>query len=196
MAKVSGVQEPQQGAANPEITATQAQIEQGGFKSRTSSDRDSLEEVIKDLGQYSAECSIQAITPETAQRMAGPAAFWPHGMDVQDILALVEVDIEAGSTGKPNADASREAWATLMPQIKETMLAVRQFDLTDPALAEALRNFLRETIRRLDDRLNIDQFIPPATSPPPLAPPLPTDGTGAGTPKKATGTPPGPPLMA
>ncbi len=192
MAKVSGVQEPQQGAGNPEITATQVQVEQNGFKSRTGTDRDTEEDVFKDLAVYSAECSIQALDPTFVNRIAGPAAFWPAGMDVQDILALVEVDIEAGSTGKPGADQSREAWATLMPQIKETMLAVRQFDLTDPPLAEALRNFLRETVRRLDDRLDIEQFIPPASSPPLLPQPPPE---GAGTPKKPGGTPPGAPLI-
>lgn len=201
MAKVSGVQEPQQGAANPEITATQAQIEQSGFRSRTGTDRDTLEEMFKDFALWTTEVSLSpdsGLTAEYVQRIAGPAAFWPIGMDVQDILTLVEVDIEAGSTGKPGGDASREAWATLMPQIKETMLAVRQFDVTDPPLAEALRNFLRETIRRLDDRINIDQFIPPASVPPlmpQLAPPA-EPAPGAGTPKKSSGgVPPGAPII-
>ncbi len=172
MAKVSGVQEPQQGAANPEITATQAQIEQSGFRSRTGTDRDTLEEVLKDFAQYSTECAIQSIKSDYATRIAGPAAFWPEGMDVQDILTLVEVDIEAGSTGKPDAGASREAWATLMPLIQQLQIQIRQCDVTDPALAAAMRNTLRETIRRLDDRINIDQFIPPASNPP-LVPQLP-----------------------
>lgn len=197
MAKVSGVQEPQQGAGNPEITATQSQIEQSGFRSRTGTDRDTLEETLKDFAQYSTECAIQGIKSDFATRIAGPAAFWPEGMDVQDILTLVEVDIEAGSTGKPNADATREAWATLLPLIKDTLLQIRQFDVTDPPLAEALRNILRETIRRLDDRINIDQFIPPASNPPlmPQLPPAPGGPPKPGTPEKPSGTPPGPPMM-
>lgn len=196
MAKVSGVQEPQQGAGNPEITATQSQIEQTGFKSRTSTDRDTLEETLIDFAQYSTECSIQAIKPEFAQRIAGPNAYWPTGMDIQDILTLVEVDIEAGSTGKPNDGTSREAWATLLPIIKETMVQVRQYDVTDPPLAEAMRNMLRETIRRLDDRINIDQFIPPASNPP-LMPQgaMGAEPTKTGTPAKPSNTPPGPPMM-
>jgi hypothetical protein len=195
MAKVSGVQEPQQGAANPEITATQAQIEQSGFRSRTGTDRDTLEEVLKDFAVYCTECAIQSITADYAHRIAGPAAFWPEGMDVQDILTLVEVDIEAGSTGKPNADASREAWATLLPLVKDTLLQVRQFDVTDPPLADALRNILRETIRRLDDRINLDQFIPPASNPP-LMPQMAAPGPEKpGTPAKPSNTPPGPPMM-
>lgn len=198
MAKVSGVQEPQQGAGNPEITATQSQIEQNGFRSRTGTDRDTLEEVLNDLALYTAECAINpdtGVTAETAARIAGPAAFWPVGMDIQDVLALVEVDIEAGSTGKPGGDASREAWATLLPQIKETQISIRQFDVTDPPLAEAMRNTLKETIRRLDDRINVDQFIPPANVPP-LLPPMPPAGpVKTGTPEKASGAPPGPPMM-
>lgn len=200
MAKISGVQEPQNstGAGNPDITATQAQIEQSGFRSRTATDRDTEEEVLSDFAQYSTECAIQALDPGYVNRIAGPAAFWPAGMDVQDILTLVEVDIEAGSTGKPGGDASREAWATLLPQIKETQVEIRQFDVSDPPLAEALRNTLKETIRRLDDRINIDQFIPPSTVPP-LMPQLPPVGppTKTGTPAKASGgTPPGAPMIS
>lgn len=197
MAKVSGVQEPQQGAGNPEITATQSQIEQNGFRSRTGTDRDTLEEVLNELALYCTECALNpdtGVTVEYATRIAGPAAFWPSGMDVQDVLTLVEVDIEAGSTGKPGGDASREAWATLLPQIKETQIAIRQFDLTDPPLAMAMRNTLKETIRRLDDRINVDQFIPPA-SVPPLMPPMAPPGPGTGTPEKASGAPPGPPMI-
>lgn len=195
MAKVSGVQEPQQGAGNPEITATQSQIEQSGFRSRTGTDRDTLEDVLSDFAQWCTECSIQSIKVETVNRIAGPAAFWPEGMDVQDILTLVEVDVEAGSTGKPGGDAARDAWATLLPIIKETMIAVRQFDITDPPLAEALRNVLRETVRRLDDRLDIEQFIPPASTPPLMPPMPPADAGSAGTPAKPGGAPPGAPLI-
>jgi hypothetical protein len=193
MAKVSGVQEPQQGAGNPEITATQSQIEQSGFKSRTGSDRDTQEDVFIDFAQYTAECAIQSVPTEIAVKIAGPAAFWPFGMDVQDILTMMDVDIEAGSTGKPNADALREAWATMLPLIEKMMLQIRQFDITDPALANAMRNLLRETIRRLDDRINLDSIIPPASSPP-LAPPMMPSGE-TGTPAKPGGTPPGPPMM-
>jgi hypothetical protein len=199
MAKVSGVQEPQQGAANPEITATQAQIEQSGFRSRTGTDRDTEEDVFRDFAQYCTECALSAngIKPEYAQRIAGPAAFWPAGMDQQDILALVEVDIEAGSTGKPGGDAAREAWATLLPQIKEAQIAIRQFDVTDPPLAMAMRNTLRETIRRLDARVDVEKFIPPSTVPPLMPQPMPAPGEapGVGTPKKASGTPPGAPII-
>lgn len=200
MAKVSGVQEPQQGAANPEITATQAQIEQSGFRSRTGTDRDTVEEVFKDFAQWSTECALseRGLKPEYVARIAGPAAFWPGGMDTQDILALVEVDIEAGSTGKPSGEAERNAWATLLPLIKETMLQVRQFDVTDPPLAEALRNLIRETVRRLGDRMRVEQFVPPASSPPlmpQLTPPGSAGASASGTPKKDPGTPPGAPLI-
>lgn len=198
MAKVSGVQEPQQGAANPEITATQAQIEQNGFRSRTGTDRDTLEDMFRDFATWCTEAGLQAIDEVTVQRIAGPSAFWPKGMDIQDILTLVEIDIEAGSTGKPGNDASREAWGTLLPQIKDLQLTIRQFDVTDPPLAEALRNTLRETIRRLDDTIDVDTFIPPSTNPP-LIPAMPPPGepglNGKGTPAKASGTPPGPPMI-
>lgn len=170
---ISGVQEAQQGSVQVEKTAREASIEQSGFNARTNANRDCLEDVLTELAQYTAETSIQEITPEFAARIAGPAAFWPKGMDVQDLLTLVEVDIQGGTTGKPNAEAERSSWATILPMLQKLMGVIRQVELTDPGLAEAYKNLLKETIRRLDDRLDIDLFIP--TGPPPM-PMLPGPG--------------------
>jgi hypothetical protein len=55
------------------------------------------------------------------------------------------------------------------------MLQIRQVEIADPPMAEALENLLKESLRRMDDRLDVDQFIPttPPPPPPPPAPPTP-----------------------
>jgi hypothetical protein len=173
MESLSGVQEAlQQNASQQPKTATEAQIQQTGFASRTSADRDCLEDVLVELAQYTAETSIQSIDGTAIQRICGPAAFWPFGMDVQDLLTMVDVDIEAGTSGKPNVAADKANWSTILPLLQKIMVQVRQVQETDPPLAECLTNLLRETLKRLDDRLDIDDFIA-KTPPPPQQPPQP-----------------------
>jgi hypothetical protein len=176
MERISGVQEAlQAGVSQQPKTATEANIQQTGFASRTNADRDSIEDVLTDLAHYSLECAIQEMRPPQAQRIAGPKAFWPYGMDVQDILTLVEVDIDAGTTGKPDNATMASNWATLLPMIEQLIVKIRGLQITDPPLATALENLMRETLKRLDDRLNLDEFIPqePPPPPPPPVPELP-----------------------
>jgi hypothetical protein len=143
-------------------TATEAEIQNSGFASRTGADRDELEDLLIEMAQYTAEVSIQSLTPLDAVRYAGPSAFWPAGMDVEDVLSILDVEIAAGTTGKPQARADKETWATLLPMIQAMMQQVQVLDLTNPPLAKGYKNLLRETLKRLDDRLSIDAIMPPA----------------------------------
>lgn len=174
MEKISGVQEALQAgvAGGQPKTATEASIQQTGFASRTNADRDVIEDVLTDLAHNSVECAIQEMRPQQAQRIAGPQAFWPYGMDVQDILTLVEVDIDAGSTGKPDNAMLAQNWTTLLPMLEQLVTKTRGLQLSDPPLALSLENLMRETLKRLDDRLDLDSFIPQGAPPPP-PPPLP-----------------------
>lgn len=193
MEVISGVQEAQQQAITTQKTATEAEIQQGGFKARTGADRDEEEEMLNDLAQYSAELAIQSVDAEQAQRYAGPLAFWPVGMNVQDILSMLEVEIQAGTTGKPQQRADKEAWATLLPLVQQMMAQIPVLDMQNPPLAMAYRNLLKETLRRLDDRLNVDSLIPP---PPPQIPGMGMSMPGMGMPPGAPGAaPPGAPVV-
>ena len=171
MEVMSGVQEAQQQSVTSRKTATEAEIQQSGFQSRTGTDRDNEEVLLTELAQYTAELAIQTVTVDDAKRYAGPMAFWPFGMNVQDVLTMLDVEIQAGTTGKPQARADKETWATLLPMVQQMIEKIQAQDLSNPAAAKANRSLLRETLRRLDDRLNIDAIIPPA--PPPGTPPPP-----------------------
>lgn len=171
MEVMSGVQEAQQGSVRTAKTATEAEIQQSGFSSRTDTDRDSLEDVLRELALYTAETSVQCVPSQKVQRMAGPMAFWPFGMDREDLLTLCTVDIEAGSTGKPNSRGDQQAWTVILPQLQNMIVQIQQFDATNPALGQAMRALMSETLHRLDDRLDIDRFLP--AGPPPVAPGLP-----------------------
>lgn len=178
MQVVSGVQEALngaiQGSSQPK-TATESNQEQAGFNSRSGADRDTLEDLLTDCARYTLQTALQEIRPPLAQRIAGKKAFWPFGMDVEDIMTLVEVDLMAGTSGKPDRQQLQAAWSAVLPLLEKLMLQVRSLQATDPAMADAMENLVRETLRRMDDRLDLTQFIPttPPPAPPPPPPPLP-----------------------
>jgi hypothetical protein len=177
MERISGVQEALSaainGPGNPR-TATEASIQQSGTNARTSADRDQLELMLTDMAQYTAQQALQCLTIEEVQRMAGKAAFWPENMDIEDLFTLVEIDITAGSTGKPRQGADQQAWATILPLVKQTLQEIEQaLAGGNLPLAAALTELVKETMLRLGDESDSSRFIP--QTPPPGTP-------GAGAP--------------
>lgn len=200
MEAISGVQEALQqnmeSAGQPK-TATEAQIQQQGFQSRTGADRDALESALTDFAQYTAEVATQECDVQWVQRVCGADSFWlgPNlgspaqppspqnpagvpakppspGMDVEDVLTMTEITISAGTTGRPNFAADKANWATILPLLEKSLMQIRAMQLTDPGLAASLIHVLRETLHRMDDRLDLDDFVPQGVpSPPPPVPP-------------------------
>lgn len=190
---ITGVQEAQIQGTSQASTATEADINQSGFASRTGADRDAEEELLTEFAQYTLEVAVQGLTARDVTRLAGPYAFWPEGMDVEDVLTLVEVEITAGTTGKPRAQADKETWATLLPLILEQLSLIQQDELMgNLPMAETRKNIIRETLKRLDDRLSLESIL--VSGPAPMLPPgMPGDPStsaapGAGPPPTGNGT--------
>ena len=172
MERISGVQEALSAAinspGNPK-TATEANIQQSGTNARTTSDRDNLEAMLTDLAQYTAEQAIQCLEIKDVQRMAGSKAFWPHGMDIEDLFTLVEIVIEAGSTGKPRQQTDMQAWSTLLPLIRQSLQSIEQaFAMGNIPMANCEIELIKETMLRLGDESDVERFIP--RKPPPGSP--------------------------
>jgi hypothetical protein len=182
MERLSGVQEALSsainGPGNPR-TATEANIQQAGTNARTTADRDALEEMLSDLAQYTAEQALQCLEIRDVQRIAGDKAFWPKGMDIEDIHTLVEIQIAAGTTGKPKSGSDQQSWATILPLIKQTLGEIRAaLAAGDKATADALIELIKETMLRMGDESDPERFIPrvpppgsPGAGAPPMAPP-------------------------
>lgn len=172
MERISGVQEALQQSSTAPKTATEAEIQQSGFASRTTADRDVLETMLNELAHYTAELAIQALDGNDAQRIAGAKAFWPHGMAIDDLLTMVEVNIEAGTTGKPKSAGDKEAWAVILPTIKETLVQLMQAAaMGDVNTVKALSELVKETMVRMGDESDPARFLPQIATP--LAPPTP-----------------------
>lgn len=200
MEKISGVQEALTTSQTIQKTATQADIEQTGFLSRSSSLRDVVEEMLADLAIYTVEGALQVLTTSEAQRYAGEECFWPEGLPREEILRLVDIDIEAGSTGRPNQEAEREAWAIALPQIEKMIVSVLQArSMGNEPLAQIYIELVRETLRRWEDRIDVERFVPllealaPTTAPgvdPLTGAPMAGEPEGEGGGVGADGAPP------
>lgn len=184
--RIWGVQEAlSQSIATPK-TATEAEIQQTGFHARTGAMRDALEDALSELAQYTAEVALANMSRDDAVHIAGPDAFWPEGVTADDLPRLVTVEIRAGSSGKPNTSAEREAWAAIMPLIQEAIQMIGQLRGTPPAdMADKFEMLLRETAQRAGERMDIDAMIPQVGMGGPQPPMLP------GQPSPMPGQPPG-----
>jgi hypothetical protein len=177
MERISGVQEALQstGSVGTPKTATEAGIEQSGTNARTTSDRDAIEWMLTDLAEYTAQQALQCLSIKNVQRMAGPKAYWPAGMDIEDLFTLVEVQIEAGTTGKPKQQQDQAAWGVILPLLEKVIGVIDQARASgNEPLADAMSELVKETMLRMGDTSDPTRFLPQA--PPPGSP-------GAGAPR-------------
>jgi hypothetical protein len=189
MEVIAGIQEALSQGIQKTKTATEANIEQAGFASRTGADRDTEEDVLTDLARYTGELALQALPYNYVVKIAGKLAFWPENLPIEEIVTMVNVEIEGGTTGKPNKQAEQQSWATVMPLIRETLILMQQaFATGNVPLATALQELLRETLQRMDDRVNLDRFLPILAATPEGA--VPIDQAGGPVTPATPGAPP------
>lgn len=165
--RIFGVQEALSGAVTVAKTATEAEIQQGGFQARTGGRRDLLEMMLQDLAQYTAEVARKHLDADDVREIAGPDALWPEYVGPRDLDSLVRIEIRAGSSGKPNTTAEREAWAQQLPMLQESIMQIGQLRNSTPAdVAECLETLLKITAERSGDRIDIEQLVPKPGPPP------------------------------
>jgi hypothetical protein len=127
--------------------------------------------VLSDLARYTAEVAWCYMSTDDVVRIVGPDAFWPQYIGPDALAAMVNVHIRAGTTGKPNTKAEREAWSTLLPMLQGGLQTIATLRGTPPnELADAFERLLRETARRSGERLDMDTLIPQASAAIPMLP--------------------------
>lgn len=190
MEKISGVQEALQSSAKTPKTATEATIEQSGFASRTTADRDTLEDMLTDMAEYTAQVSLGALKIPDVQRIAGAAAYWPVGMSVDDLATMVEVDIEAGSTGKPNDEEDKQAWGVVLPVLKDAVIEINgAIAAGNIPMAKALSELVKLTLSVMGDTTDLSLILPEIPEMPPLGAPPAIPGAGPMVPPGAPSAP-------
>lgn len=150
MQLVVGAQAAQMGATGG-ATATESAIAANSTSSFDNSGVDDLDAWLTWIARSAGQIFLREMSPETVTRIAGEGAVWPgmnglEEMTPDDIADDVYLEVEAGSSGRPNQAVEIKNWKEMLPfllqmgQINPVWLA-------------------KESLRRLDDRLDLTDAI-------------------------------------
>ncbi len=160
--QTTGLQDAQRGAITKAKTLGEAEIAQDALASRNEDDRDQVEDWLRDIYRYVLMLLLQEMTSEEVIEIAGEHAYWPQFDDSQkSYFSLVDVNIEAGSTGRPNKGQERKVWLEnleLLMTVVERITAMRKDGIIDAK--NPYYRILEETFRRLDERIDIETILP------------------------------------
>jgi len=144
-------------------TATEAELMAQAMGSRSDERRDVSEDLMSDLFVAALEIGMRCFSKQEVVQMCGEDCVWPEGeTTVEEIFSMVDVGVRAGSSGKPNSAQDKEQWLQLLPIIRDAITAVGEARATGNLdMANAAIELLRETIRRFEERIDVDSLIPP-----------------------------------
>lgn len=144
MQLIGGAQEANYGGVS-KSTATESAIAANATNASDGSAIDDLDSFLTTLARDAGQILKREMSEEQVKRIAGPGAVWPQ-MTMAELIEEVDLEVEAGSTGKPNQAVEINNWKQLLPMM------IQMPGIEPVWLA-------RETLRRLDDRLDLTDAI-------------------------------------
>lgn len=164
-----GIQEALSSSIQVAKTATEAEIQQTGTNARTGAMRDAMEQCLTEMAQYSIELAVQNLGESEAREIAGEDVLWTMTSDPSLLQLMVNVEIRAGSSGKPNTTQQREAWASTEPLIEKLVQQIATLRQSDPIeTAQCLEELAIETFDRMGERFDPARFFPKPAQPEPM----------------------------
>lgn len=139
-----GMQEAQFGGTS-KSTATESAIAANSTASSAGSNIDDLDAFLTVVARAAGQILLREMSEEQVKLKIGPGAFWPH-QSLSDIAGEVYLEVQAGSTGKPNQGVEIENFNKMAPLIMQM-----------PGLNK--HEFLKEALRRLDDRMDLTNMF-------------------------------------
>jgi hypothetical protein len=141
MMRVSGIQDANIGATGGSASATQSNIAEASRATAMGSNIDDIDDLLTGIARTGSQILLQECSVDTVKRIVGEGAVWPE-MTRQQIADELWLQIEAGSTGRPN-------------QAQEIANAERLFPLLMQLPGIKPEWLAKELIKRLDDKLDI-----------------------------------------
>ena len=141
MMRVSGIQDANIGATSGGPSATQSNIAEASRATAMGSNIDDIDDLLSGIARTGSQILLQECSVDTVKRIVGEGAVWPD-MSRQQISDELWLQIEAGSTGRPN-------------QAQEIANAERLFPLLLQIPGIKPEWLAKELIKRLDDKLDI-----------------------------------------
>jgi hypothetical protein len=141
MMRVSGIQDANIGSTGGDPSATQSNIAEASRATAMGSNIDDIDDLLTGIARTGSQILLQECSVDTVKRIVGEGAVWPD-MSRQQISDEIWLQIEAGSTGRPN-------------QAQEIANAERLFPLLLQIPGIKPEWLAKELIKRLDDKLDI-----------------------------------------
>lgn len=141
-------------------TATEAEILSQGLRGRSAERTDTIEDLLSEVGSYALEVCLRKLSADDVRQIAGPEAVWPE-LSTEEVFRMVTLTVRGGSTGRPDRLQEQDRWTKLLPVIEKAMgqvVQMRQAGMHKEA--EAVVELVRETLRRFDERVDIERFLP------------------------------------
>ncbi len=126
-------------------TATETSLAESSRMSALGAQVDELDSFMSDIARTAGAILLQQMSAEQVKLIAGPGAVWPE-LTAQEIANEVALEIEAGSTGKPNQAAELRNMERVLPFII-------QIPGIDP------KWLAKEVLKRMDDKLDLDAAL-------------------------------------
>ena len=141
---VVGAQESTFGGVS-KATATETSIAESARMSSLGANVDELDSFMSEVARAAGQVMLHLMSIEEVRKIVGQGAVWPE-MTREDIMNEVFLEIEAGSTGKPNRAAE-------LANIERIMPFLLQIPGIDPLW------LAKELLKRLDDKLDVTQAV-------------------------------------
>ena len=126
-------------------TATETSIAESSRMSAIGANVDDLDSFMTEITRAAGQVLLLEMSKDEVMAICGPGAVWPE-FKKEDVLNEVYLEIEAGSTGKPNKAAELQNSKRIIPFLI-------QIPGIDP-------KFLgRELLKRLDDKMDLADAI-------------------------------------
>jgi hypothetical protein len=141
---VGGTQESSYGGI-AKATATEAAIAANSTNASDGSSVDDLDNFLTAVARASSQILLREMSAEQVTRIVGPGAYWPE-LPLEDIADELFLEVEAGSSGRPNQAVEIENFTKMAPIIMQ-IPGISPYELA------------KEGLRRLDDRLDLTKMI-------------------------------------
>lgn len=140
---VTGAPDAAMGMPGGGATATADSIAEGSRMTSVGSNIDDLDDFLQELGHAMGNVLLTNVSAQTALEVCGPGAVWPT-LSAKEIARDLILDVEAGSSGRPNRAAE-------IGNAKEIFPMLIQVPGIDP------KWMAKQLILRLDDKINIEE---------------------------------------
>lgn len=126
-------------------TATESAISANSMAASDGSAIDDLDNFLTMVARASGQVLLREMSPERVMAIVGPGALWPE-MTLDQIADELFLEVEAGSSGKPNQAVEIDNWQKMLPMM-----------INIPGINPMW--LAKETVRRLDDKVDLVEAV-------------------------------------